>query len=291
MNEIVVEEKESIENMIYEIRGVQVMLDSDLAKLYECKNGTKTINQAVKRHINKFPERYMFQLTEIEYKNLKSQFGTTNLNNYGGVRKLPFAFTEQGVAMLATIIHTGAADGISMQIIDAFVAMRKYISRDLVRNNDILVNHENRLLKLEQSFDKLNERTKVNTIFYEGQIYDAYSLLIDILSMANKEVIIIDNYAGKELLDILKVINVKIIIVSKNIDEALKNKYVKQYNNVKFINSDIFHDRFIIIDRNILYHSGASFKDLGKKCFAINKIESEEILFELLNKIVSGTII
>ena len=291
MNEIVVEEKESIENMIYEIRGVQVMLDSDLAKLYECKNGTKTINQAVKRHINKFPERYMFQLTEIEYKNLKSQFGTTNLNNYGGVRKLPFAFTEQGVAMLATIIHTGAADGISMQIIDAFVAMRKYISRDLVRNNDILVNHENRLLKLEQSFDKLNERTKVNTIFYEGQIYDAYSLLIDILSMANKEVIIIDNYAGKELLDILKVINVRIIIISINIDEVLKNKYEKQYKNVKFINSDIFHDRFIIIDRNILYHSGASFKDLGKKCFAINKIESEEILFELLNKIVSGTII
>ena len=126
---------------------------------------------------------------------------------------------------------------------------------------------------------------------YEVQIYDADSLLIDILSMANKEVIIIDNYAGKELLDILKVINVKIIIVSKNIDEALKNKSVKQYNNVKFINSDIFHDRFIIIDRNILYHSGASFKDLGKKCFAINKIESEEILFELLNKIISDTII
>lgn len=221
-----------------------------MAKLYECKNGTKTINQAVKRHINKFPERYMFQLTEIEYKNLKSQFGTTNLNNYGGVRKLPFAFTEQGVAMLATIIHTGVADGISMQIIDAFVLMRKYISSDLVRNNNILVNHENRLLKLEQSFDKLNEKTKVNTIFYEEQIYDAYSLLIDILSMANKEVIIIDNYAGKELLDILKVVNVKIIIISINIDEVLKNKYEKQYKNVKFINSDIFHDRFIIIDRN-----------------------------------------
>ena len=262
-----------------------------MPKLYECKNGTKEVNQAVKRHINKFPEIYMFQLTEIEYKNLKSQFGTTNLNNYGGVRKLPFEFTEQGVAMLATIIHTGAADGISMQIIDAFVAMRKYISRDLVRNNDILVNHENRLLKLEQSFDKLNERTKVNTIFYEGQIYDAYSLLIDILSMANKEVIIIDNYAGKELLDILKAVNVKIIIISINIDEVLKNKYEKQYNNVKFINSDIFHDRFIIIDRNILYHSGASFKDLGKKCFAINKMEGEEILFELLNKIIKDTII
>lgn len=150
MNEVI--EKEKIESLIYEIRGLEVMLDSDLAKLYECVNGTKTINQAVKRHLNKFPERYMFQLNKIEYENLKSQVGTSKLSNYGGVRKLPFAFTEQGVAMLATILHTSVADEISMRIIDAFVYMRKYLSKE--SKNNILINHEERILKLEESFDK-----------------------------------------------------------------------------------------------------------------------------------------
>jgi len=119
MNDIIKEEK--IENMIYEIRGKQVMLDSDLARLYECSNGTKTINQAVKRHINKFPERYMFQLDKEEYLNLKSQFGTSSLNNYGGVRKLPFVFTEQGVAMLATILKGKKATNMTLYIMDAFI--------------------------------------------------------------------------------------------------------------------------------------------------------------------------
>lgn len=137
---------ERIDNLIYETRGKQVMLDSALARLYECVNGTKTINQAVKRHINKFPERYMFQLNKEEYLNLKSQLGTTSLNSYGGVRKLPYVFTEQGVAMLATILKTQVADVISMRIIDAFVYMRKYLSNE----NSMLVNHEERILKLEE---------------------------------------------------------------------------------------------------------------------------------------------
>ena len=132
MNKLFLKEEIKIENMIYEIRGKQVMLDSDLAFLYECKNGTKTINQAVNRHINKFPKRYMFQLTKEEYLNLKSQIGTSNINNYGGVRKLPNVFTEQGVAMLATILKTPVADIISMNIIDAFVNMKKYISNNLI---------------------------------------------------------------------------------------------------------------------------------------------------------------
>ena len=289
MNEIVIE-KESIESMIYEVRGVQVMLDSDLAKLYECKNGTKEVNQAVKNNKDKFPIDFYFQLTQTELRILWSKNLTANKMS----RILPHVFTEQGIAMLATVLHTKVASSVSINIMRAFVIVRKYVSNNILLNNEdrkMLIRHDSEIKLLQESFDKLNERAKVNTIFYEEQIYDAYSLLIDILSIANKEVIIIDNYAGKELLDMLKVINVKIIIVSKNIDEALKNKYEKQYNNVKFINSDIFHDRFIIIDRNILYHSGASFKDLGKKCFAINKIESEEILFELLNKIISDTII
>lgn len=229
MNDIIKEEK--IENMIYEIRGKQVMLDSDLARLYECSNGTKTINQAVKRHINKFPERYMFQLDKEEYLNLKSQLGTSSLNNYGGVRKLPFVFTEQGVAMLATILRTPVADIMSMQIIDAFVYMRKYLSSS--NKDSMLVNHENRILKLEESFDKLS--SKQTSIIYAGKIYDAYSILIDILNSAKEEIIIIDNYANKELLDMLRTINKNIIILSKNLDSVLLKKYNNQYSNISFI--------------------------------------------------------
>ena len=279
-------EELNIEDMIYEIRGKQVMLDSDLARLYECTNGTKTINQAVKRHINKFPERYMFQLTKSEYDNLKSQFGTSSLNTYGGVRKMPYAFTEQGVAMLATILKTPVADIVSMKIIDAFVYMKRYLSFE--NKNSIILNHEERILKLEESFDKFNEKEKINAIFYEGQIYDAYSLLIDIFKEANEEIIIIDNYADKSILDMITNLNVKVIIVTRKFN-LLKDidikKYNRQYHNLKVIYNDKFHDRFVIIDKKLLYHSGASFKDLGNKCFAINKIEDNEYLKNILKKI------
>ena len=286
MNEIIGTETLNIENMIYERRGKQVMLDSDLARLYECTNGTKTINQAVKRHINKFPERYMFQLTKNEYDNLKSQFGTSSLNTYGGVRKMPYAFTEQGVAMLATILKTPVADIVSMKIIDAFVYMKRYLSFE--NKNSIILNHEERILKLEEFFDKLNEKEKINAIFYEGQIYDAYSLLIDIFKEAKEEIIIIDNYADKSILDMITNLNVKVTIVTRKFN-LLKDldikKYNKQYHNLKVIYSDKFHDRFVIVDKKALYHSGASFKDLGNKCFAINKIEDNEYLKNILKKI------
>ncbi len=279
-------EELNIKDMIYEIRGKQVMLDSDLARLYECTNGTKTINQAVKRHINKFPERYMFQLTKSEYDNLKSQIGTSSLNTYGGVRKMPYAFTEQGVAMLATILKTPVADIVSMKIIDAFVYMKRYLSFE--NKNSIILNHEERILKLEESFDKFNEKEKINAIFYEGQIYDAYSLLIDIFKEANEEIIIIDNYADKSILDMITNLNVKVIIVTRKFN-LLKDidikKYNRQYHNLKVIYNDKFHDRFVIIDKKLLYHSGASFKDLGNKCFAINKIEDNEYLKNILKKI------
>ena len=276
----------NIENMIYEIRGKQVMLDSDLAKLYQCKNGTKSINLAVNRNLVKFPNDFYFQLTDEETKNLRFQIETSSsTTNYGGKRYNSYVFTEQGVAMLATILKSKVAVQTSIKIMDTFVKMRKYISNNLYQNEKILINHENRILKLEESFDKLNEKQKINTIFYEGQIYDAYSLLIDILSTAKKEIIIIDNYAGKELLDILKEININIIIVSSNIDNMLKKKYESQYSNVSFINNNTFHDRFLIIDRKILYNSGSSFKDLGKKCFYIGKIDDEEILKQILEKL------
>lgn len=274
-------ENQRVDNLIYEIRGTEVMLDSDLARLYECVNGTKTINQAVKRHINKFPERYMFQLTKEEYLSLKSQMGTSKVSSVGGVRKLPYVFTEQGVAMLATILHTKVADVISMKIIDAFIYMRKYLSRE--NSNNILISHEERILKLEESFNKFSNKQK--SIIYEGKIYDAYSILLDIFNEAKDEIIIIDNYVNKELLDILRYVDKKIIIMSKNYNEELIKKYKSQYKNIMLINDNSFHDRYIILDRKEVYTSGMSLKDIGKKYSYINKINESIFIVELLKRV------
>ena len=281
MNELVVKENEKIENLIYEIRGKQVMLDSDLARLYGVE--TKRINEAVKNNYDKFPERFSWVLNDKDVTNLRSKISTSS---YGGRRYNPRVFTEQGVAMLATILKYKIATRVSIAIMDAFVLMRRYISTNLVEqkyiNNQVLKNTED-IKILKETFDEF--KPKINSIFYEGQIYDAYSLLMDILNKANNSIIIIDNYAGKELLDILKDINKPITIISKNINETIKNKYLKQYNNITFSNNDTFHDRFIIIDNNILFTCGASFKDLGKKCFCLSRIEDKEILNSLLKKI------
>ena len=281
-NSMILKENEKIENLIYEIRGKQVMLDSDLAKLYECKNGTKVINQAVKRNITKFPERYCFQLTETEYRNLKFQNGTSSLNNYGGVRKMPFVFTEQGVAMLATVLKTPVADAVSMRIIDAFVYMRRYLSG--VTGSNMLVNHEERILKLEEQFNKFS--SKRNTIIYEGKIYDAYSVMLDIFNEAKDEIIIVDNYVNKELLDILREVDKKIIVISNNMNNELIKKYESQYDNTQFVSDNPFHDRYIILDRKEVYASGMSLKDVGKKYSYINKIEESIFINELIKRII-----
>ena len=277
-------EELNIENMIYEIRGKQVMLDSDLAKLYNVE--TKRINEAVKNNPYKFPERFSFRLNEIEMENLWSKFSTAKISNMS--RSYPRVFTEQGIAMLSTILKSKVAVETSIRIMDAFVKMRKYISANLIEQDNMknmLIKHDNEIKLLQELFSKLEKKEKINHIFYEGQIYDAYSLLMDILSKAKNEIIIIDNYAGKELLDIIKDISVDIKIVSSNIDSTLKKKYESQYSNVTFINNNTFHDRFIRIDRKELYNSGASFKDLGKKCFSLNKIEDKEILSNIIKKI------
>ena len=282
----------NIENMIYEIRGKQVMLDSDLARLYQCKNGTKSINLAVNRNVKKFPNDFYFQLTNNETENLRFHFETSSsTTNYGGKRYNPYAFTEQGVAMLATVLHTPVAAEVSVNIMRSFVKMRKYISVNLIEQDNMknmLIKHDNEIKLLQESFSKLEEKEKINHIFYEGQIYDAYSLLIDIFRKAKKEIIIIDNYADKSILDMITNLNVKVTIVTKKFN-LLKDidikKYNKQYHNLKIIYSDKFHDRFVIVDKKVLYHSGASFKDLGNKCFAINKIEDNEYLKNILKKI------
>ena len=286
MNKIVVSDNIKIENMIYEIRGKQVMLDSDLAKLYNVE--TKRINEAVKNNIEKFPERYCFQLNDEESNNLRSKISTSKINSHGGRRYNQRVFTEQGVYMLATILKSKIAASITIAIMDAFVVMKNIINTSLIEQkyfNELTIKNTEDIKLLQESFNKLNMKESNNHIFYEGQIYDSYSLLIDILSKAKKEIIIIDNYAGKKLFDIIRNINVKVKIYTENIDNISKEKYEKQYSNIEIINTNIFHDRFIIIDNKALYHSGASFKDLGKKCFAITKIEDNNILKELLDKL------
>ena len=275
----------SINDLIYNIRGKLVMLDADLAKLYQCINGTKDINKAVKRNEERFPEDFYFQLNEDEIRNLRFQNGTANVSNMA--RTLPYVFTEQGVAMLSAVLKTNVASQVSVKIMRAFVEMKKYIATNNFSNRisnleTKTIEHDN---KINLILDKLSTKEVNNHIFYEGQIYDAYSLLINILNQSKKEIIIIDNYASKELFDIIKDINKNITIITKNIDEILIKKYKKQYNNINIIKSDIFHDRFIIIDNEILYHSEASFKDLGNKCFAINKIIDKDILNKLLLEI------
>ena len=297
MNEIIVDDKK-VEDMIYEIRGKQVMLDSDLAKLYGVE--TKRINEAVKNNPNKFPDRFSFKLSNEELAICsRSKFSTLNKEKSkrgNNVKYLPRVFTEQGVAMLATILKSNIAIEVSIRIMDAFVYLRKYLSYE--NSSSIVLNHEKRILKLEESFNKMKEKTKISTIFYDGEIYDAYSLLFKIsltilfhsqlfkiLNKAKSKIIIIDNYAGIELFDLIKEIKVKIIVYTKNVNDELLKKYNKEYSNLEVIKCDLFHDRFIVIDNKILYHSGASFKDLGNKCFALSLIEDKEILKGLLKYI------
>ena len=296
MNEI--QEKLNIKDMIYVIRGKEVMLDSDLAKLYECKNGTKEINQAVKRNVEKFPNDFCFQLTKEEYLNLRSQLVTSSLqDNYGGRRYNPYVFTEQGVAMLATILKTSVATKVSIDIMRAFVEMRRFINsnkemftRVISIENDLKLLNDKQNINEEQIqllFNELGKKEFKEQLFFDGQIYDAYSLLINIIREAKNKIIIIDNYLDKTILDILSYKNDNVIVklYVKDIKTKLDiDKFNLQYSNTSIKVIKNFHDRFIIIDDQILYHVGASLKDLGKKCFAISKINNSYIK-DILNKL------
>ena len=279
-----------IESKIYNIRGVEVMLDSDLAKQYQCANGTKSINLAVKRNIERFPNDFYFQLNEEEFNKICG-FNLKLQNNK--IRSLPYVFTEQGVAMLATIIRTDVAAKVSIDIMRAFVRMRNYIKYNdqLLPRKYLLLEEkvDNNTKRIDELFNKFNPKVIAkNSIFFKNDIYDAYSVLLEIFDIAKEEIIIIDNYIGKALLDELRNINRKLIVVSSNIDETLKKKYLKQYNNIKFINNNSYHDRFIIIDRKIVFHCGASFKDLGQKCFVINEIENKIENGKLINDVIKN---
>lgn len=281
--------QENIENLIYNIRGKEVMFDSDLARLYHCTNGTKDINKAVKRNMDKFPNDFYFQLSEEEYDFLRFQNGTSKKESRGGRQYLPFAFTEQGVAMLASVLKTKIASEVSINIMRAFVAMRHYINNNEYRLSNVetkLIKHDNDIALLQELFDKFNPKSIIKDyVFYEGDFYDSYSTFISIINESKEEIIIVDNYANRELLDMLRNINKNVIIVSKNIDATLSEKYGSQYKNVIFINNDSFHDRFIIVDRSIIYAIGASLKDIGKKCFHISRICEKQILDGILSRI------
>ena len=296
MNEVVEKEGIKIEKLIYEIRGVPVMLDSDLARLYECKNGTKTINQAVKRNSERFPKDFYFQLNNDEYLNLQSQFGTTKLNSMS--RTLPYAFTEQGVAMLATVLRTEVASKMSVSIMRAFVAMRKYISTNLIEQkiiNSIVLDNKNEIKEikndvklLQESFKKFEEKRKVNEIYFDGQIFDAYFKIQEIFKRVTKELIIIDAYADNTILDIIKRLKINVIVITKSNNFLTKQdikKYNLQYNNLKIYYDNTFHDRYFILDGNEVYHCGSSINRIGYKTFSITLIGDNEVCQSLINKV------
>lgn len=233
---------ESIKDMIYEVRGKQVMLDSDLAKLYGCTNGTKTINLAVKRNIERFPNNFYFQLTKEEYENLKR--GLRFQIETAKIRSLPYVFTEQGIAMLSSVLRTKDAARVSVNIMNAFVEMRKFINenKDLFKRMIQIENKteyiENTLIEFDNNFkiifDKFDKKEEFKSkLFFNGQIYDAYSLLVDIISKANKKIIIIDNYVDKTTLDILskKNINVIVLLVTDNKKSKLTKTDIDKFNS------------------------------------------------------------
>lgn len=287
-NELAIED---IKNLIYMIRGKQVMIDNDVANIYHCE--TKYLNRIVKRNIERFPEEFCFQLTEDEFEVLRCQFVTLNKNGRGQHRKyLPYVFTEQGIAMLSALLKSDVAVRVSINIMKAFIEMRKF----LMINGQIferLSSVENKLLEHDKKIDKvfnslqLEENIK-QRIFFDGQIYDAYSLIIDIIKKAKKKILIIDNYIDDSVLKMLtkKNNNVEVVILTSdksNIQKIDIQKFNKEYPLLKIGKTNKFHDRFIIIDNKEMYHLGASIKDLGKKCFGINKIEDLDIIKKILD--------
>ena len=288
MDEIIIKDEIKIENMIYEVRGKQVMLDRDLAFLYNVE--TRVLIQKYKRNIERFPTEFCFQMTDNEFKNWKSQTVMSH-NDRIGLRRAPYVFTEPGVAMLSAVIKSDIAINTSIRIINAFVSMRKYISTNLIEqkylNNQVIKNTEDIKL-LQESFKKFEEKKLVNEIYFNGQIYDSYSKIIDIMKEAKKKLIIIDSYADKTVLDMIRKITTKVILITRKnnaLNELDISKYQKQYHNLKIINDNTFHDRYIVLDNTTVYHLGTSINHAGSKTFGINILTDEFVINSLINKI------
>ena len=292
-NLVIVHNKE-IQSMIYTFRGSQVMLDSDLAMLYQVE--TKYLNRQRNRNAERFPEDFCFQLSKEEYEILRCQNVTSkNENGSGGRRYLPYVFTEQGIAMLSSVLKSEVAAKASINIMRAFVEMRKF----LISNNEMFARLDRVELKqletdkkLEEVFDYIATTKEVKQkIFFNGQIYDAFSLMVEIVEKAEKELILIDNYVDVNTLNILskkrKQVDVMIVTSGKgNLTKKDVTKFNSQYPKLTVKINEDFHDRFIIIDRTEVYHVGASIKDAGKKSFGITKLDVEDLTKSLLAKVL-----
>ena len=288
----------TIEKLIYIIRDKQVMVDSDLAMLYQVETGA--LNRAVKRNIKRFPEDFRFQLTAEEYENLKCQSGISSLNEngYGGRRTLPYVFTEQGISMLASVLHSDVAVNVSIGIMRAFVEMRRFIANNALLFERIS-NVELKQLeyqkqtdeKLEQIFEYISEHEETSQkVFFDGQIYDAFSLIVSLIQKAEKEIMLIDGYVDVGTLNLLAKKNDGVsVTVYTHQRTRLSNMDVQnfnaQYPTLKIKYTKVFHDRFLILDRTTAYHVGASLKDAGKKCFGINLIQDAGIIKDILQRL------
>jgi phage regulator Rha-like protein len=285
-----------IENKIYTLREAQVMFDSDLAELYQV--GVKVLNQAVKRNINRFPEHFRFQLTDDEFNNLRSQSVTLERKNNslrsqivtlesqrGKHRKyLPYAFTEQGVAMLSAVLRSDVAVQVSIEIMQAFVNMRKF----LLQNASVFQRLGQLELKQMQTDEKIERVFKAleagqlqpdKGIFFDGQIFDAYSFVADLIKKAESHIIVIDNYVDESVLTLLgkRKEKVTVTVYTREINKTLQldlQRHNAQYPPIAVKTFAQSHDRFLLIDKKELYHIGASLKDLGKKWFAFSRMDS-----------------
>ena len=277
MNELITANELDIQNKIYTIRGMQVMLDRDLAKLYKVE--TKVLNRAVKRNMERFPETFRYQLNDAEYEEiLRFQNGTSS--SHGGRRYLPYVFTEQGISMLSAVLRSPVAIEVSIKIIETFVHMRK-----LLTDNTFLLHRferiEHRLLEHDGQFEKIFKAIEDKSvkpkqgIFFDGQVFDAYVFVSNLIKGATKTIVLIDNYVDESVLILFsKNQDIDVTIYSKNISKQLKldlEKYNTQYKPIELKPFKESHDRFMIIDEIEVYHFGASLKDLGKKWFAFSK--------------------
>ena len=259
----------------------------DLARLYETQTGN--LNRAVKRNIKRFPKDFYFQLNQKEYEFLLCQNGIAKKR--GGRTVLPYVFTEHGVSMLSSVLKTDIAAEVSVQIIRTFVLMKRYMVPNLLNQkyyNDMTIRHDSEIKLLQESFEKIKNKEENIITYYNGEIFDAYSKIVEIFKEAKGELIIIDRYADKTLLDMIKQLKINITLITKK-NSLLSNldidKYNKQYHNLKIIYSNTYHDRYFIIDKRYIYHSTTSINHAGSKTFSINKWNDELVIKSFIDKL------
>lgn len=293
MNEIAIIDEHNIQNKIYTLRGLQVMLDRDLAELYGVES--KRLNEQVKRNLNRFPEHFRFQLTQDERDEL-----VANCDRFHTLKhstSLPYAFTEQGVSMLSAVLKSDTAVEISIKIIDSFVMMRRIVSNNallfqrLDRLESVQIEHK---IESDKKFDQLfnaiesKEFKPDHGIFYENQIFDAYVFASDLIKSAKRSIVLIDNYVDESVLVLLskRADGCRATIYTKTITSQLSldlKKHNAQYPPIEVKEFSASHDRFLILDEEEIYHIGASLKDLGKKWFAFSKFEKGSV--EMLGRL------